>query len=53
MRAQGLSTFAVDLQQMAHVLNNATGHSLVVVDEFGKGRRPGAAGDGRTPRSLP
>ncbi|KAA0701782.1 MutS protein -like protein 5 [Triplophysa tibetana] len=33
----GLSTFMIDLNQMAHSLNNSTGNSLVLVDEFGKG----------------
>ncbi|KAK3560765.1 hypothetical protein QTP86_019211, partial [Hemibagrus guttatus] len=33
----GLSTFMIDLNQMAHALNYSTGMSLVLVDEFGKG----------------
>ncbi|XP_047455391.1 mutS protein homolog 5 isoform X1 [Mugil cephalus] len=33
----GLSTFMVDLNQMAQALNNSTGNSLVLIDEFGKG----------------
>ncbi|XP_019896234.2 mutS protein homolog 5 isoform X1 [Esox lucius] len=33
----GLSTFMIDLNQMAHALNHSSGHSLVLVDEFGKG----------------
>ncbi|XP_067307717.1 mutS protein homolog 5 isoform X2 [Pseudorasbora parva] len=33
----GLSTFMIDLNQMAHSLNHSTGNSLVLVDEFGKG----------------
>ncbi|XP_075868893.1 mutS protein homolog 5 [Nelusetta ayraudi] len=33
----GLSTFMIDLKQMAHALNSSTGNSLVLVDEFGKG----------------
>ncbi|XP_070196128.1 mutS protein homolog 5-like isoform X2 [Littorina saxatilis] len=33
----GLSTFMLDINQMADALNNATSKSLVVVDEFGKG----------------
>ncbi|KAK7156797.1 hypothetical protein R3I94_006744 [Phoxinus phoxinus] len=33
----GLSTFMIDLNQMAHSLNHSTGNSLVMVDEFGKG----------------
>uniref|UniRef100_W5K140 MutS protein homolog 5 n=1 Tax=Astyanax mexicanus TaxID=7994 RepID=W5K140_ASTMX len=33
----GLSTFMIDVNQMSHALNNGTGTSLVLVDEFGKG----------------
>ncbi|XP_005937679.1 mutS protein homolog 5 isoform X2 [Haplochromis burtoni] len=33
----GLSTFMVDLNQMAQALNSSTGNSLVLIDEFGKG----------------
>ncbi|KAK1786485.1 hypothetical protein P4O66_018161 [Electrophorus voltai] len=33
----GLSTFMIDLNQMAKALNHSTGRSLVLVDEFGKG----------------
>ncbi|XP_036394605.1 mutS protein homolog 5 [Megalops cyprinoides] len=33
----GLSTFMIDLNQMAHCLNNSSGNSLVLIDEFGKG----------------
>ncbi|KAI5626074.1 mutS protein-like 5, partial [Silurus asotus] len=33
----GLSTFIIDLNQMAQALNHSTGMSLVLVDEFGKG----------------
>ncbi|TRY93340.1 hypothetical protein DNTS_007724 [Danionella cerebrum] len=33
----GLSTFMIDVNQMAHSLNHSTEHSLVLVDEFGKG----------------
>ncbi|KAL3869764.1 hypothetical protein ACJMK2_042401 [Sinanodonta woodiana] len=33
----GLSTFMIDINQMAAALQNATERSLVVVDEFGKG----------------
>uniref|UniRef100_A0A3P8UH54 MutS homolog 5 n=1 Tax=Cynoglossus semilaevis TaxID=244447 RepID=A0A3P8UH54_CYNSE len=33
----GLSTFMIDLNQMAQALNNSTGNSLVLIDEFGKG----------------
>ncbi|XP_054903935.1 mutS protein homolog 5 isoform X2 [Poeciliopsis prolifica] len=33
----GLSTFMIDLNQMALALNSSTGISLVLIDEFGKG----------------
>uniref|UniRef100_A0AAV2MCS9 DNA mismatch repair protein n=1 Tax=Knipowitschia caucasica TaxID=637954 RepID=A0AAV2MCS9_KNICA len=33
----GLSTFMIDLNQMAHALNSSSGNSLVLIDEFGKG----------------
>ncbi|MBN3297005.1 MSH5 protein, partial [Amia calva] len=33
----GLSTFIIDLNQMAFALNNSTGNSLALIDEFGKG----------------
>ncbi|XP_004695159.1 PREDICTED: mutS protein homolog 5 [Condylura cristata] len=33
----GLSTFMIDLNQVAKAVNNATQHSLVLIDEFGKG----------------
>ncbi|XP_039075515.1 mutS protein homolog 5 isoform X2 [Hyaena hyaena] len=33
----GLSTFMIDLNQVAKAVNNATKQSLVLVDEFGKG----------------
>ncbi|XP_071385296.1 mutS protein homolog 5 [Centroberyx affinis] len=33
----GLSTFMIDLNQMANALNSSTGNSLVLIDEFGKG----------------
>ncbi|XP_051535087.1 mutS protein homolog 5 [Myxocyprinus asiaticus] len=33
----GLSTFMIDLNQMAQSLNHSTADSLVLVDEFGKG----------------
>nr|XP_015805973.2 mutS protein homolog 5 isoform X1 [Nothobranchius furzeri]XP_054597170.1 mutS protein homolog 5 isoform X1 [Nothobranchius furzeri] len=33
----GLSTFMIDLNQMAVALNSSTGNSLVLIDEFGKG----------------
>ncbi|XP_029440186.1 mutS protein homolog 5 [Rhinatrema bivittatum] len=33
----GLSTFMIDLNQVANAVNNATKRSLVLIDEFGKG----------------
>lgn len=33
----GLSTFMIDLNQVSKALRCATGHSLVLIDEFGKG----------------
>ncbi|XP_063340914.1 mutS protein homolog 5 [Pelmatolapia mariae] len=33
----GLSTFMIDLNQMAQALNSSTVNSLVLIDEFGKG----------------
>ncbi|XP_015977144.1 mutS protein homolog 5 isoform X3 [Rousettus aegyptiacus] len=33
----GLSTFIIDLNQVAKAVNNATEQSLVLIDEFGKG----------------
>ncbi|KAJ3598138.1 hypothetical protein NHX12_001652 [Muraenolepis orangiensis] len=33
----GLSTFMIDLNQMAHAINCSSGNSLVLIDEFGKG----------------
>ncbi|KAM8952755.1 mutS protein homolog 5 [Pelodytes ibericus] len=33
----GLSTFMIDLNQVARAVNNATERSLVLIDEFGKG----------------
>ncbi|XP_071799824.1 mutS protein homolog 5-like isoform X1 [Asterias amurensis] len=33
----GLSTFMIDLNQMAYALCNATENSLIIIDEFGKG----------------
>ncbi|XP_056143009.1 mutS protein homolog 5 [Lampris incognitus] len=33
----GLSTFMIDLNQMAQALTCSTGNSLVLIDEFGKG----------------
>ncbi|XP_042345526.1 mutS protein homolog 5 [Plectropomus leopardus] len=35
--SDGLSTFMIDLNQMAQALNSSTGNSLVLIDEFGKG----------------
>ena len=53
LHAQSLSTFALDLQQMAHALNNATASSLVIVDEFGKGvSRPSIECVSRLPFEL-
>jgi len=33
----GMSTFAHDIAQMAVALRKGTGHSLIIIDEFGKG----------------
>ncbi|XP_076335549.1 mutS protein homolog 5-like isoform X2 [Tachypleus tridentatus] len=33
----GLSTFMIDVNQMAHALRKATSRTLVIIDEFGKG----------------
>ncbi|XP_044162334.1 mutS protein homolog 5 isoform X2 [Bufo gargarizans] len=33
----GLSTFMIDLNQVARAVNNATRSSLILIDEFGKG----------------
>ncbi|XP_043939171.1 mutS protein homolog 5 [Protopterus annectens] len=33
----GLSTFMIDLNQVANAVNNATDRSVVLIDEFGKG----------------
>lgn len=35
--AQGKSTFAVDVQQVADALNGSSSKSLILMDEFGKG----------------
>jgi DNA mismatch repair protein MutS len=35
--AKGLSTFLVEMQELANILNNATNKSLVLLDEIGRG----------------
>ena len=39
-----LSTYSSHLQNMREILTHATGHSLVLIDEFGSGTEPAAGG---------
>eukprot|EP00983_Pelagomonas_calceolata_P086750 1156824-Pelagomonas_calceolata.AAC.6 len=34
--ANGHSSFMIDLTQVSRMLNKSTGHSIAVIDEFGK-----------------